>query len=127
MLNQSIIVGRIVRDPEIRETEDGIKVTDVTLAVQRPYKNKEGEYETDFITCVLWKGVAETTSEYCKKGDLIGVRGRLQTTRDKDDKVEISLVAERVTFLSSKKMDSKEELEEDEEIEPELEESNIGI
>ena len=61
MLNQSILVGRIVRDPEVNETENGNKVTHITLAVQRPYKNINGEYDTDFISCVLWKGVAETT------------------------------------------------------------------
>jgi len=111
MLNQSILVGRIVRDPEIRKTEEGTTVTNVTLAVQRPYKNKEGEYETDFITCVLWKGVAETTAEYCQKGDLIGVRGRIQTFKNNEDKTEINVVAERVTFLSSKKMPDKEEID----------------
>lgn len=107
MLNQSILVGRIVRDPEVRETESGNKVTNITLAVQRPYKNINGEYDTDFISCVLWKGVAETTAEYCKKGDLIGVRGRIQTrTVDLTDETRHNLmevIAERVTFLSSKK------------------------
>ena len=62
MLNQSIIVGRIVREPEVRETENGNKVTNITLAVQRPYKNIDGEYETDFISCVLWKGIAESSA-----------------------------------------------------------------
>lgn len=106
MLNQSILVGRIVRDPEIRETESGNKVTNITLAVQRPYKNINGEYDTDFISCVLWKGVAETTVEYCKKGDLIGIRGRLQTRSVETEEVKhnfLEVIAERVTFLSSKK------------------------
>lgn len=109
MLNQSILVGRIVKEPEIRETENGTKVTNITLAVQRTYKNVEGEYDTDFISCVLWKGIAETTAEYCKKGDLIGVRGRLQSkpiAYSEDTKFNsVEVVAERVTFLSSKKQD----------------------
>ncbi len=109
MLNQSIIVGRIVREPEVRETENGNKVTNITLAVQRPYKNVDGEYDTDFISCVLWKGIAETTAEYCKKGDLIGIRGRIQTrTIDYPDEIKrhiMEIVAERVTFLSSKKQE----------------------
>lgn len=109
MLNQSIIVGRIVREPEVRETENGNKVTNITLAVQRPYKNIDGEYDTDFISCVLWKGIAETTAEYCKKGDLIGIRGRIQTRMieySEDIKRNImEVVAERVTFLSSKKQE----------------------
>ncbi len=109
MLNQSILVGRIVREPEVRETENGNKVTNITLAVQRPYKNVEGEYETDFIPCILWKGIAETTSEYCKKGDLIGIRGRIQTrVNEYPDQIKrnvMEIVAERVTFLSNKKQE----------------------
>ena len=109
MLNQSILVGRIVRDPEIRETENGNKVTNITLAVQRPYKNVNGEYDTDYISCVLWKGVAESTVEYCKKGDLVGIKGRIQTRdvelEDETHKKYVEVIAEKVTFLSSKKAD----------------------
>ena len=109
MLNQSILVGRIVKEPEVRETENGTKVTNLTLAVQRSYKNVEGEYDTDFISCVLWKGIAETTAEYCKKGDLIGVRGRLQSKQigyTEEAKIStVEVVAERITFLSNKKQD----------------------
>lgn len=74
MLNQTVIVGRLVREPELRETENGTKVTNITLAVPRSYKNVDGEYETDFISCVLWKGIAENTVEYVKKGDLLGIK-----------------------------------------------------
>lgn len=104
MLNQSILVGRIVREPEVRETENGTKVTNITLAVQRPYKNINGEYDTDFIPCVLWRGVAESTAQYCKKGDLIGVRGRIQMKNvEYDDQTRniTEIVAEKVTFLST--------------------------
>ena len=106
MLNQSILVGRIVRDPEIKELETGTKVTNITLAVSRPFKNIQGEYDTDFINCVLWRGIAESTAEYCRKGDMIGVRGRLQTrhfeTADEVKHNLIEVVAEKVTFLSNK-------------------------
>lgn len=106
MLNQTVIVGRIARDPELRETENGKKVTNVTLAVPRSFKNSNGEYETDFINCVLWKGIAESTVEYCHKGDLVGVKGRIQSreyTNSEDEKRHIvEVVAEKVTFLSSK-------------------------
>lgn len=104
MLNQSILVGRIVREPEVKETDNGTKVTNITLAVQRPYKNINGEYDTDFIPCVLWRGVAESTAQYCKKGDLIGVRGRIQTkdvTFEDEIKHITEIVAEKVTFLST--------------------------
>lgn len=103
MLNQSILVGRITKEPEVKETENGVKLTHLVLAVQRPYKNTAGQYETDYISCVLWRGVAESTTEYCRKGDLIGVRGRIQTRTieyedNKKDIVEV--IAEKVTFLT---------------------------
>ena len=111
MLNQIVIVGRLVKDPELRQTEGGKKVTNITLAVPRSYKNSNGEYETDFIDCVLWTGIAETAATYCKKGDLIGVRGRIQTAIvEKEDgkKKRTEIIAEKVTFLSTKKNDSEE-------------------
>ena len=111
MLNQIVLVGRLVSDPEIKETESGKKVSNITLAVNRSFKNEEGIYETDFIDCILWNGIATNTSEYCKKGDLVGVKGRVQSTIVSDDsksideskKNELQIVAEKVTFLSSKK------------------------
>jgi single-strand DNA-binding protein len=106
MLNQIVIVGRLVKDPELRETDSGKKVTNITLAVPRSYKNVSGEYETDFIDCTLWTGIAENTSAYCKKGDLLGVKGRVQTRvyeKDEEKKYATEVVAEKVTFLSSNK------------------------
>lgn len=106
MLNQAVLVGRIVYDPELRETDNGNKVANVTLAVPRSFKNSDGEYDTDFISCVLWKGVAENTVEYCKKGDLVGIKGRIQTRdvelEDDSHHKYVEVVAEKVTFLSSK-------------------------
>ena len=98
MLNQIVLVGRLVQDPEIKELENDKKVCNITLAVTRSYKNMNGEYETDFIPVTLWQGIAEQTTNYCKKGDLVGVKGRLQV---REGKVEV--VAEKVTFLSSRK------------------------
>ncbi len=109
MLNQTVLVGRLVKDPELRETDNGNKVTNITLAVPRNYKNINGEYDTDFIPCVLWKGIAENTAEYVKKGDLIGVKGHLQTRNIELDenikKQAVEIIAEKVTFLSSKRAD----------------------
>ena len=108
MLNQAVLVGRIVKDPELKDTEIG-KVNNITLAVPRSFKNMNGEYDTDFISCVLWKGVAESTAEYCKKGDLVGIKGRIQTRdvelEDETHKKYVEVIAEKVTFLSSKKAD----------------------
>ena len=107
MLNQLVVIGRLVRDPELRKTENGKNVTNITLAVPRSYKNPNGEYDTDFIDCALWSTVAESTTEYCKKGDLLGVKGSIQTrrieTEDEKTKQVTEVVAEKVTFLSSRK------------------------
>lgn len=96
MLNQIVMVGRLVSDPKINEIESEKKCV-ITLAVQRSYKNNNGLYETDFISCELLNGIAQNTCEYCKKGDLIGIKGRLET---KDNK--ISIIVEKITFLTSK-------------------------
>lgn len=107
MLNQIVLVGRLIKDPEVVTTESGKNISHITIAIPRPFKNVEGEYDTDFIDCVLWNTVAESTSEYCRKGDIIGVKGRVQSCIVEDakgkDYNKIEIVAERVTFLSSKK------------------------
>ena len=66
MLNNVVLVGRLVKDPELRDTEQGKKMTFITLAIPRGYKNMNGEYDTDFIDCVLWDVVASNTAQYCK-------------------------------------------------------------
>ena len=95
MLNQIVLVGRLVQDPEIKELE---KVGYITLAVSRSYKNANGEYDTDFIPVTLFKGIAENTKAYCKKGDMVSVRGKIECENGK-----INLIAEKVSFLSSRK------------------------
>lgn len=108
MLNQVILVGRIVKDLEVKKLEDGKKVTTMTLAIPRSFKNEQGEYETDFIDCRLYNSIAENTAEYCRKGDIVGVKGRIQTTQNIDENGNITdkttnIMAEKVTFLSSRK------------------------
>lgn len=105
MLNQIILVGRLVKNPDLKEIENGKKVAKITLAVPRSYKNVDGEYETDFIECTLWSGVSSTV-EYCKKNDIIGVKGRIQSNtyeKEKEKKHFIEIIAEKVTFLSNNK------------------------
>lgn len=115
MLNQTIIVGRLVSDPKVEETDNGRKVSNLTVAVPRSYKNADGEYDTDFVDCVLWSGVAENTAEYCKKGDMIGIRGRIQTDtyENSDGKKQKStkIVADKITFLQAKSKDVDDEKE----------------
>ena len=112
MVNQLIIIGRLVKKPVLRKTEGGKNVANITLAVPRSYKNVNGEYETDFLDCPLWSGVAESATEYCNKGDLIGVKGRVQTriteTEDEKKNYQTEIIAEKITFLSSKKQEKAE-------------------
>jgi len=107
MVNQIILVGRLVNDPTLELTENGKKVSTITLAVPRSYKNVNGEYDTDFIDCTLWTGVAESTNEYCKTGDIIGVKGRIQSRLiEKEDGTKykkMEIMAEKVSFLASAK------------------------
>lgn len=115
MMNQLYLVGRLVKDPEVKVLDNGKEVSNICLAVQRPYKNDNGEYDTDFFDCSLWGNIAKATSEYCNKGEVIGVRGRLGTSSYEDKETgktifKIDIIAEKVTFLSSK---SKNEIEPD--------------
>lgn len=106
MLNQVIIVGRLVRDPEVRLTNDGKRVANVTIAVNRNYKNNEGRYETDFINCTLWEGIAQATCDHCQKGSIIGVKGHIIMRQLELENRKISypdLIAETVTFISRNK------------------------
>ena len=107
-MNQVVLVGRLTKDPEVVDI-DGKKKTAIVVAVQRPFKNPDGLYETDFIRCVLWNSVATNTSEYCKGGDIIGVKGRIQTGSYEDDEKNRryirEVIAERVSFLSNKRVE----------------------
>lgn len=107
MLNQVILVGRLVKDPEVRETADGKKVSNITLAVQRNYKNQQTqEYDTDFLTCTLWEGIATSTHQYCKKGSTVGIKARLALKKfnygDEQHFNYPEIIAEKVTFIDTK-------------------------
>ena len=107
MLNQIVLVGRLVKTPELELTENGKKISIITLAVPRSFKNMNGEYDTDFLDCTLWTGVAESTTEYCKSGDIVGIKGRVQSRiiekEDGSKYKKMEIVAEKVSFLSSAK------------------------
>ena len=113
-MNQVTLVGRLVNTPELFVADNGNKGSFITLAVGRPFKNQDGEYTTDFIDCTLWTQIAENTAEYCKTGDIIGVKGRIQTRIIENDdgtkykKTEV--VAERVSFLASHDKNKDDEL-----------------
>lgn len=79
MFNQVMLIGRMTKDPELRYTADGVAVSNFTLALNRNFKNANGEYDADFVNCHVWRKQAESTANYCLKGSLVGVTGRLQS------------------------------------------------
>ncbi|MCG0277655.1 MAG: single-stranded DNA-binding protein [Thermanaeromonas sp.] len=103
MLNRVILIGRLVRDPELRYTPNGVAVANFTLAVDRPYLNQQGERETDFIRISLWRKLAETCASHLGKGRLVAVEGRLQVrtyeTSDGQRRQVTEVVADDVRFL----------------------------
>lgn len=106
MLNRIVLIGRLTKDPELRYTPNGKAVTGFTLAVDRPFKNQQGEKEADFINIVVWGQQAESCANYLSKGKLAAADGRLQI-RSYDDKDGqrrwiTEVVADTVRFLSPK-------------------------
>ena len=106
MLNRIILIGRLTADPELRYTKSGIAVASFTLAVDRRYKNSDGEREADFINIVVWRQQAESCSNYLSKGKLCAVDGSLQIrsyeAKDGTRRKAAEVVAEDVRFLSPK-------------------------
>ena len=108
MLNRIIIMGRLVRDPELRTTQTGISVTSFTMAVDRDFKNKDtNEKNTDFIDVVAWRQTAEFVCKYMTKGRMAVVEGRLQIRdwkdRDGNNRRSAEVVADNVYFGDSKR------------------------
>nr|DAU67012.1 MAG TPA: Single strand binding protein [Caudoviricetes sp.] len=79
MINNVTLVGRLTRDPELRYTTSNVAVATFNLAVNRNFKGANGEREADFINCMIWRKQAELFAEWCKKGNLVGITGRIQT------------------------------------------------
>ena len=111
MLNHITIMGRLVRDPELKRTNSGVAVASFCVAVERDFPNKEtGEKETDFINCVAWRNNGEFVSKYFTKGSMIVVSGRLQikkwTDRKEVNHYDAEIVAEDIYFGESKRDNS---------------------
>lgn len=106
MLNSAIIMGRLVADPELRSTQNGTNVTSFTVAVQRNFAGANGEKQTDFINVVAWKNQAEFVSKYFQKGQMIALRGSIQTRKYEDKtgqkRTAFEIVASEVSFCGSK-------------------------
>lgn len=115
MLNYLIVVGRLVETPIIETDKNDNQMCSIKLSVPRSYKNSEGVYETDFIDVELSNNIAKQTAEYCSKGDLICIKGRVESrnyeTENGTKTDKNILVGEKVSFLANTKVkeDSQEE------------------
>ena len=107
MINRAVLTGRLTKDPELRTTQSGLSVVSFNLAVDRPYKDNNGNYGADFISCVIWRKAAENFCNFTSKGSLVGIDGRIQTRNydDKDGKkvYVTEVVVDSFALLESKK------------------------
>ncbi|EPE8808692.1 single-stranded DNA-binding protein [Staphylococcus pseudintermedius] len=106
MLNRTILVGRLTKDPDFRTTPSGVSVATFTLAVNRTFTNAQGEREADFINCVVFRKQAENVKNYLSKGSLAGVDGRLQSRSYENQEGRrifvTEVICDSVQFLESK-------------------------
>lgn len=93
-MNNACLIGRLTKDPELRQTGSGTSVCSFTLAIDRPYKNSQGERETDFIPCVAWRQTAEFVAKYFEKGMRMGATGTIQPRHWDDEKGERHYITE---------------------------------
>lgn len=114
-MNKVCLTGRTTKDIELKYNQNNVAITSFTLAVTRKFKNQNGEYESDFINCIAYKSTAELLNKYVKKGDLLGIEGRIQTRNyeDKDGKrvYVTEVIVDSIDFLQSRKDESKQETE----------------
>lgn len=108
MINNVVLVGRLTRDPELRYTPSNIAITTFNLAVNRNFKNQAGDREADFINCMIWRQQAENFANWVKKGNLVGITGRIQTRSYDNQKGQRVYVTEVVadTFQLLEKRDN---------------------
>lgn len=106
MINRVILVGRLTKDPEYRQTPNGIDIANFTLAVNRPFKSKNGEQQADFINVVVFRNQAQNVNNYLSKGSLAGVDGRIQSRSYENKEGQrvfvTEVVADSVQFLEPK-------------------------
>ena len=111
MINRVVLTGRLTKDPEIRQTQNGVSVTTFTLAVDRPFTNANGERQADFINCVTFRKQAENVSNYVSKSSLVGIDGRLQSrSYDNQEGRRVfvtEVVCDNVQFLDTKKQNNQ--------------------
>lgn len=114
MLNQLVLIGRLTHEPEPIILEDGKKVLKFQIAVQRSFKNYNGDYDTDYISITAWEGLATIIESYLAKGVMVSVKGRIQSWQyslSDDKKLNmLEVIAERITYLAPSKSKLEEEI-----------------
>lgn len=112
MINNVVLIGRLTKDPDLRYTSNGTATASFNLAVNRSFKNANGDREADFIDCVIWRKPAENLANYAHKGSLIGVTGRIQTRNYENQQGQrvyvTEVVAENFQLLESKNSNSSQ-------------------
>lgn len=112
MINNVVLVGSLTKEPDLRYTSNGTATASFTLAVNRSFKNANGDREADFINCVIWRKPAETLANYARKGTLLGVTGRIQTRNYENQQGQrvyvTEVVVENFQLLESKNNNSSQ-------------------
>ena len=107
MINNLILVGRLAEDPKVKELSNNMKVCNITLAVSRPFRDMNtGEYGVDFIPISLWNGIIKVATDYCSKGDIIGIKGRVSTRVKEENGVNhhfTEIIGERISLIKINK------------------------
>lgn len=123
-MNKAVLIGRITKEPEIKYTQSGTAVVSFTLAVDRDFKDEQGNYITDFINCVAWRNQAEFIANYIKKGYLIAISGAIQTRSWQTQNGENRSVTE-VIVDSIKNLTPKENTPEEKQNANEIDDSDL--
>lgn len=109
-MNKVVLIGNLVRDPEVRATQSGIPVCNFTVAVNRRFKNANGDQETDFLNVIAWRQLAELCGKYLAKGRKVAVTGSIQTrtyeAKDGSKRTAWDIVADEVEFLTTQNQQS---------------------
>lgn len=112
MINRAVLTGRLTRDPEVRRTANGTSVCSFTLAVDRQFRNKNGDRDADFINCVIWRKPAENFANFTHKGSLVGIDGRIQTRNyenNQGDRVYVTeVVVDQFALLDSRNSNNQQ-------------------
>ncbi|ARJ21896.1 single-stranded DNA-binding protein [Bacillus sp. TH22] len=107
MMNRVVLIGRLTKEPELYYTKQGVAYARICVAVNRGFRNSLGEQQVDFINCVVWRKSAENVTEYCTKGSLVGITGRIHTSNYDDEQgkriFRTEVMIESITFLERRR------------------------